>query len=241
MRIADRFADLSFRLFMETAGRRTRNRLLRAAEEPAAAQARTLSRQTILLHELEQGRDHHVVVSTEAGLLRYHMNDVLRAGEPIGRTPSLFFIRKGRGVTNITGEKLSEDQVHLAMAEAMRACRPRARFFVVVAMPALSGYRAFVEFHEAMVDPGAFASALDETLCKLNIVYAAKRRSRRLHPLELAPLKPGTADAYRRHCVQIKGQRESQLKVLALQTADECDFDFEAHMFGDAPLTLRQR
>lgn len=198
-------------------------------------------RETLLLHELEEGRDYHVIVSTEAGLLRYHMNDVLRAGPPIGRTPSLAFLRKGRGATNITGEKLTEDQVHLAMVEAARVTGGRARFHLFLALPALSRYRAHVEFEGVMPDPARFASAVDEALCALNIEYAAKRRSGRLFPVELASLRAGTGEAYRRHCIEQKGQRESQLKVLALQTAQECAFDFETYRHADAPVAIALR
>ncbi|HXV23602.1 MAG TPA: GH3 auxin-responsive promoter family protein [Alphaproteobacteria bacterium] len=196
------------------------------------------ARETLLLHQLQQGRDYHVIVSTEAGLLRYHMNDVLRAGASIGRTPSLSFIRKGRGVTNITGEKLTEDQVHLAMAEALRSSGVGARFYTLVALPALSRYRAYVEFDAPIGDAGRFQSVLDQAICRLNIEYSAKRRSGRLHPLRLAVLRAGAAEAHRRHCVEVKGQRESQLKIPALLTAEECRFNFDAHLSTDAPLAV---
>jgi hypothetical protein len=199
------------------------------------------ARATLLLHELEEGQDYHVIVTTAAGLLRYHMNDVLRAGPSVGRTPSLAFIRKGRGATNITGEKLTEDQVHLAMAEAARATGMRARFHLFLALPALSRYRAHVEFEGALSDRARFAAELDEELCALNIEYAAKRRSGRLLPLDLAPLRAGAGEAYRRHCIERKGQREAQLKVLALQSAEDCDFDFEAYRLDHAPIALALR
>ncbi|HEX6103450.1 MAG TPA: GH3 auxin-responsive promoter family protein, partial [Alphaproteobacteria bacterium] len=198
-------------------------------------------RNTLLLHQLEEGCDYHVIVSTQAGLLRYHMNDVLRAGPQIGRTPSLAFLRKGRGATNITGEKLTEDQVHLATAQAARAAGASARFHIFVALPALSRYRAHVEFDGAPPDPGRFAQLLDQALSTLNIEYAAKRGSGRLLPIELALLRPGAGEAYRRHCIEKKGQRESQLKVLALQTAEECDFAFEPFRHADAPVAVPVR
>ncbi len=196
-------------------------------------------RETILLHELEEGRDYHVIITSEAGLFRYHMNDVVRATEPIRSTPTLSFVRKGRGVTNITGEKLSEDQVHLAVTRTIRTCGSRATFFVVLADPLLPGYRAFIEFLDTSADCNAFASALDRELCRLNIEYGSKRQSGRLRAIDLAALKAGTAEAYHRHCVRKKGQREAQLKVLALQTVDECDFEFESHVVANAPLASR--
>jgi len=54
----------------------------------------------------------------------------------------------------------------------------------------------------------------------------------------VVPLARGTSNAYRKHCVQ-KGQRESQLKVLTLQNADECDFDFQAHILHHDHVTPR--
>jgi hypothetical protein len=197
-------------------------------------------RDTLLLHELEEGRDYHVIVSTEAGLLRYHMNDVLRAGPRIGRTPSLAFLRKGRGAANITGEKLTEDQLHLAMAEAARAIGARSVFHLALARPALSRYSVFVGFDGAPPDPLRFANLLDRALAALNIEYAAKRRSGRLKPLEVVLLLPGAGEAYRRHCMR-KGQRESQLKVLALQAEEDCDFDFQPHLAVDAPVAIGDR
>jgi hypothetical protein len=199
------------------------------------------ARATLLLHELEEGRDYHVIVSTQAGLLRYHMNDVLRAGPSVGRTPSLAFIRKGRGATNITGEKLTEDQVHLAIAQAARATGARSRFHLFLALPALSRYRAHVEFQGRIANVGGFGRALDEALSALNIEYAAKRRSGRLLPVEITALRAGAGEAYRRYCIERKGQRESQLKVLALQSAEDCDFDFEPYRLDHAPIAIALR
>ena len=78
-------------------------------------------RDTLLLDEIEPGRDYHIVVTTAAGLVRYHMNDVVRATTRIGATPTLTFLRKGRGVTSITGEKLAEDQVNAAVRQLAAA------------------------------------------------------------------------------------------------------------------------
>ncbi|MDP3736276.1 MAG: GH3 auxin-responsive promoter family protein [Hyphomonadaceae bacterium] len=187
-------------------------------------------RQTLLLHELAEGQDYHVIVSSVAGLLRYHMNDVVRATARIGATPTLAFIRKGRGMTNITGEKLSEDQVHAAMGRLS----PKPAFFVVLADAALSGYRAYIESPNGAVVTKSIAVALDDHLSSLNIEYAAKRASGRLHAVNVRLLRSGAGEAYHRHCVDVRKQREAQAKVLALQTVEECDFDFAAFEIADA-------
>jgi acyl-coenzyme A synthetase/AMP-(fatty) acid ligase len=56
MRIGDAFADLAFTIAMETTGRWSRDRLLAAANEPAATQARTLRRILRACRDTELGQ-----------------------------------------------------------------------------------------------------------------------------------------------------------------------------------------
>jgi hypothetical protein len=191
-------------------------------------------RGTVLLHELEVGADYHIIITTIAGLLRYHMNDVVRVSGRIGRAPTLQFVRKGRGVTNITGEKLSEDQIHAAMA--LLPTPPL--FYIVLADASRSVYRAYIELEG---DAGDIAVALDASLCRSNLEYDAKRMSERLAPIEVSLLRAGAANAYHRHIVEKKNQREAQAKVLALQTTEECDFDFRPFELTHARLTSTGR
>ena len=188
-------------------------------------------RETRLLHELEDGQDYHIIVTTAAGLLRYHMNDVMRVTGRVGATPTLAFIRKGRGVTNIVGEKVSEDQVHAAVV----ACWPEPpRFYVALADTAAARYLLWVEPANSTILSGDLAASIDAKLAHLNIEYAAKRGSGRLHPLQVRVLRRGAGEAYHRHLVEQKGQREAQAKVLALQTVEEFDFDLSAFEIVDA-------
>ena len=141
-------------------------------------------------------------------------------------------MRKGRGVTNITGEKLTEDQVNIAVAEVAGAAGLRVPFHVLIADPAAAGYRAFVETDATEAHQvEAIGPALDERLGALNIEYASKRASGRLKPVTIVALAAGAERAYRQHCVR-KGQREAQFKVLTLQNASEFDFDVNPHLLG---------
>lgn len=62
----------------------------------------------------------------------------------------------------------------------------------------------------------------------MNIEFKAKRASGRLQPIRVLRLSAGSGVAYRQHCVN-KGQREVQFKVIRLQYAQECTFNFETH------------
>ena len=164
------------------------------------------------------------------------MNDVVRVTGKVGATPTLAFVRKGRGVTNITGEKLAEDQVNLAVAGLLADAGLRTPFYVFVADAATAGYTAYIEDRARQPSRRSrrwparstrrCASSISNT-----IPNAAAAGSSRLR---LVALADGTERAYRRHCVG-KGQREAQFKVLTLQNADEFDFDVTPHLISERP------
>jgi hypothetical protein len=189
------------------------------------------SRDTLLLHELEEGADYQVIATTRAGLARYWINDIVRSGPRIGATPTLTFVRKGRGITSITGEKLTEAQVNAALQATSARFALAVGFHLVLADEAGAVYRVFLEA-DGDFDARVAADAIDVELKVLNIEYASKRSSGRLRPLEARRLAPGAGAAYRRWCVA-RGQRDAQFKVLTLQYAQECAFDLTPWLQSD--------
>ncbi|CAL4867343.1 hypothetical protein MMA231_01596 [Asticcacaulis sp. MM231] len=188
-------------------------------------------RSTLLVHELVEGKDYQVIVTTLNGLYRYVMNDILQAGPRIGRTVSLSFKQKGKGFTSITGEKLSEQQVNEAMARLGEAVAGEIRFYVVLADEEAAGYMAYLHVHQEDGDvplsKADLSQRIDQLLCSMNIEYAAKRQTGRLAPLKVHFLKPETALSYRDFHIA-RGQREAQFKVMTLQYRRESAFDFAA-------------
>ena len=185
-------------------------------------------REFLTLDRLRKGVDYYIIVTTPSGLYRYFINDIVRVTGMLHRTPLLKFMQKGKGVTNITGEKLYEAQV-LAAVQGEAASSGRAvRFVMMLADESARDYRLYVE-----VDAGprpvakAFAAAVDARLQMLNVEYAAKRESERLGPLRAAWLAAEAGEAYKRFCVG-QGQREGQFKPPALAYAREFKFDLDA-------------
>lgn len=184
---------------------------------------------TLTLSELSEGPQYYVIITTAAGLYRYFMNDLVEVTGWLHRTPLLRFVQKGRGVTNITGEKLYEGQVIAAVDAACEAVGLVPRFYVVTADEAAAGYRAYIEpDSDPGFDAAALGLAIDRRLSALNIEYDAKRKSGRLSQLRCLPLVTGTADAYRDACVRA-GQRDGQLKPPALAYTRQLALDLDGH------------
>lgn len=187
-------------------------------------------REFLTLDRLRKGVDYYIIVTTPSGLYRYFINDIVRVTGMLHRTPLLKFMQKGKGVTNITGEKLYEAQVLTAVQGEAAACGRAVRYVMMLADENARNYRLYVE-SDAGQRPGAetFAAAVDARLQVLNVEYAAKRESERLGPLRAAWLAPETGEAYKRFCVG-QGQREGQFKPPALAYAREFKFDLDAHV-----------
>lgn len=211
-------------------------------EREAQEEGRGDRRDFLGLHELEQGREYYVFITTGEGLYRYDMNDIVRVKGRVGQTPAIEFARKGKGVANITGEKLTETQVLQAVSKTLARRGVAARFFVMLAYEETPGYKLFVELENAGSAPGgdpgrtggtadAMAGEIDSLLSEANVEYQAKRKSGRLAPLETRLLPGGAGDRYREACVGA-GQRDAQFKHLHLQYARECAVDFEAAAGG---------
>ena len=181
---------------------------------------------TILtLEEVEVGKRYYVIVTTQQGLYRYFINDIVEVTGFFNRTPTIQFVQKGKGVTNLTGEKLYEHQVICAMESVKKECEAHFDFFMMLADAEHLQYTLYIE-HQPLVAP--VGPILEKHLARLNIEFEAKRLSERLKPIKVTFLESGTAETYKHHCVT-NGQREAQFKLVKLLYTKDCTFPFSNH------------
>lgn len=187
----------------------------------------------LTLDRIHKGVDYYIIVTTPSGLYRYFINDLVRVTGMVHKTPLLKFVQKGKGVTNITGEKVYEAQVLSAVREAVIKMGRTSRFVMMLADEAARCYRLHVEADdEPKTGCAQLAAAVETELMVLNIEYRAKRESERLGPMQAAWLAADTGDAYKQFCVK-RGQREGQFKIVAL--AYRKDFEFDLDVCAQAP------
>lgn len=183
-------------------------------------------------HELVEGRDYYILLTTKCGLYRYNIFDVVRCVGWHERTPMLMFLHKGSGISNLTGEKITEFQASSAVAHALAELNHRLKTYSLAPVWQQDEpyYGLFVEASDAVSNDFGrrLADAVDRHLKQANIEYATKRESERLGPVRVHLLQNGAWDEWDRHRLSTAKGTAEQYKHPCLIT----DLDF----FKTAPL-----
>ena len=99
--------------------------------------------------QLETNECYYIYLTTSAGLYRYNINDLVRVVDFFHHTPVIQFVRKGQGMSSVTGEKLAESQVTNALVRALSRSEVDIEHFTAnVLWGDPPRYRFFVEPHQ---------------------------------------------------------------------------------------------
>ena len=171
------------------------------------------------ISDLELGRDYFVFITTPGGLYRYDINDVIEVVGDYRGTPQVVFKRKGRGMTNLTGEKVSVNQIIDAIEMTASTVEISVSHFRTE--PDLESSRYVFKVECASEYPrekwATFLKTLDHQLGELNIEYKAKRASGRLGDPILQVMKEGWYDRGKEALVA-GGKRIFQAKTVLLDS-----------------------
>jgi len=183
----------------------------------------------LLLDQLQKGKQYYIIITTVNGLYRYFMNDIIEVNGFYKQCPTIRFLQKGKGATNITGEKLYESQVLKAIQLLEGDQNIAVRFMQWLADEESAHYRVYLECEDAHLDNiEHYTQFLEQALCDLNMEYRQKRASERLKIVEVKLLKQGSGEEFKRFNLA-KGQREGQYKTLSLIYSKDARFNFESH------------
>lgn len=186
-------------------------------EQMEAPQPRFLTADELKLH----GR-YYIFFTTSAGLYRYNINDLVEVVGFEEETPIIAFVRKGLGISSITGEKITEEQVLTGFTQVARQLNLDAisHFTTEVELGEPPYYVCFVELNSALPQSvlDEFVRLFDHSLRMQNPEYEDKRSSKRLGMPSLCILPPGTYTRLRQQRVA-EGAPEAQVKIPLLSTA----------------------
>lgn len=156
--------------------------------------------------ELEEGRTYRLVVSTEAGLLRYDMGDLVRVTGFAGRTPRLVFVGRAAAELSAVGERVTEAQLLAATARAAPGATHVSACIVWEEVPHL---RVALGLPEGSAAPSA--AAFDRALAEVNVEYADRREGGRYAPPACIALPESAWERWRDARVAA-GAPEAQVK-----------------------------
>jgi len=170
------------------------------------------------LSEVEQGRRYYLYVTNGSGLFRYDMNDIIEVCGKYNNAPLVKFIQKGAGITSITGEKLAEEQVIMAVKEVSDDLGIVVNNYIMFADKKAFKYEFFAEF-ESGINPElkrSFIEKIDGKLKEYNLEYSSKRNSRRLDLPVLIELPEESYQKIKRKLVARGVAKDGQYKDLYL-------------------------
>jgi len=191
-------------------------------------------------HELQEGQNYYILLTTSSGLCRYNICDVVRCTGFYQSTPMVEFLHKGAHIANLTGEKISESQVVAAVrgaSDEMRLCLSQFTMSPVWGNP--PKYHLHVEqadipaphLGESLVD------RVDDHLKLINCEYRDKRASGRLAPIKCVPLPEGTWSSFAQLRRQKSGGSVEQYKHPCL--VPDLEFSSKLLMEVVAPLSAQ--
>lgn len=176
----------------------------------------------LTVDQLEIGGRYYIHFTTAAGLYRYNIHDLVEVVGMEESTPVIQFVQKGLGISSITGEKLTEEQVQVALRYAVRQTNltDLEHFTFAVHMGYPPNYVCFVEMKRDVPSSVAdeFLRVFEQSLQLQNIEYKDKRTSHRLGAPTLAFLPPGTFTKLRQVRVA-QGAPEAQVKIPLLNSS----------------------
>jgi GH3 auxin-responsive promoter len=166
-------------------------------------------------HELEEGCNYFILLTTSSGFYRYDICDVVRCTGFYGTTPLLEFLHKGAHISNITGEKISESQVVAAVSGCLAELQIELRHFTVT--PVWSDPPYYQVLAEERDFPAGdvvetFLKRVDARLQEINCEYRDKRQTGRLAEMGFLPLPEGTWRQFTRYRQQSLGGSLEQYK-----------------------------
>ncbi len=173
------------------------------------------------IEDLKLHERYYIFFTTNAGLYRYNINDLMEVCDFKHKTPVMKFVRKGLGVSSITGEKITEEQVLVALTQAVKQLNMGeiSHFTSEVELGHPPYYVCYAELNTDMPESlkVAFIRVFDQSLRMQNPEYEDKRSTKRLAEPVLRILPAGTYTKLRQQRVA-EGAPEAQVKIPLLSS-----------------------
>ncbi len=166
----------------------------------------------LTLDELEDGKHYEILVTTQAGLYRYHLKDVIEVRGFRNKTPLISFVYRKGQYFNIAGEKFSEEDARTTIELFNKAHGISVNDWLFYqdddVVP--SRYALVVE-SDADIDWDESIGELEEIMGRCNKRYTSQREKAFISKMVVRKQQPGTHSAWAQKCVS-QGASAAQIK-----------------------------
>lgn len=118
----------------------------------------------VLAHELQDGRNYEIVLTTYAGLYRYRLKDMIHVDGFTGKTPNIYFLTKTSDVANLGQEKIPGVMLIEAIQKTAIASGYGIKTAQVYPDPKKMSYVVCIETDRQPDDIEAFRQLMDDGL-----------------------------------------------------------------------------
>lgn len=179
----------------------------------------------LTLDQLQVGEKYEILITTQAGLYRYHLKDVLEVRGFCGACPLISFVYRKGQLFNIAGEKFSEEDARttIDMFGKAHGVTIDNWYFYQDESVHPNRYSLVVE-SDADIDWDACIDELEDYMGQCNKRYVGQREKSFIDRLIVQKQAPGTHAAWAERCVSL-GASAGQVKpVHSLDTPEKREF-----------------
>ncbi|MBQ7542227.1 MAG: GH3 auxin-responsive promoter family protein [Clostridia bacterium] len=180
---------------------------------------------TLTLDQLEAGQKYEILITTQAGLYRYHLKDVIEVRGFRGKCPLISFVYRKGQLFNVAGEKFSGEDARntIEMFEQAHGVSVEHWLFYQDDSVMPNRYALAVE-SDADLPWDDCIDEIEEYMGRCNKRYSGQREKSFIGRLVVRRQQPGTHDAWAAHCIA-QGASAAQIKpVHSLDNAQKREF-----------------
>lgn len=167
-------------------------------------------------HELEVGKLYEIVITNLSGLYRYRIRDVVRVTGFIGKNPLIHFAYRKNQVINITGVKLTSEQISDAVNSVEKTAGIHISDYAIYPDTTHSPWRLmlFLETEEELsaAQVKELSSLFDKKLSEQNHEHKRMLNIGETSPSLICQVKNNTFREYREYRIA-HGASQNQLKT----------------------------
>ena len=189
----------------------------------------------LTLDQVKQGEKYEILITTQAGLYRYRLKDVLEVKGFRGKCPLISFVYRKGQMFNIAGEKFSEEDARttVELFEKAHGITVDHWLFYQDERVQPNRYSLVVEC-AAEIDWDACIDEIETLIGQCNKRYSGQRGKAFIDRLIVEKQIPGTHDAWAALCVS-RGASAAQIKPVHSLDNEEKKAFFLSRIEGAAP------